>query len=242
VDRLLPSQRRFAIECAAVAVVAAVLRVPFIGTIGPDEGGYAYVAWRWAHGGDLYRTLWIDRPQGLILVYRGLLAIAPSPWAIRLGAVIAAATTTLLLIAIGTLLVSRTVGILAGALYAFVGVGPRIEGYTFNGELAAAVPSTAAVAAALVGARRHTWGWFALAGALGGTAILMKQSGFDGLVVVLVVAAATGRRSIVAAVSAAALPLGASALAGWLAGWHFYWFDLVASHVGVASGAGQIGA
>jgi len=240
VDRLLPSRRAFAIECAAVAAIAVLLRVPFMGTIGPDEGGYAYVAWRWSHGADLYRTLWIDRPQGLLLVYRGLIAIAPSPWAIRLGAVVAAAATALLLVAVGSLLVSRTVGLLAGALYAVVGVGPRIEGYTFNGELAAAVPSTAAVAAALLGARRRSTAWFAAAGALGGTAILMKQSGFDGLVVALVVAAAAGRRRLLVAATAASLPLGASALGGWLAGWSFYWSQLVTSHVDVATNAARL--
>ena len=38
----------------------------------------------------LYRGVWVDRPQGLILAYRVLISIAHSAWAIRLGAVVAA--------------------------------------------------------------------------------------------------------------------------------------------------------
>jgi 4-amino-4-deoxy-L-arabinose transferase-like glycosyltransferase len=237
--------RRLLIQCVALAAVAALVRLPFTGSIGPDEGGYAYVAWRWAHGGELYRSTWIDRPQGLVLVYRALIAIAGSAWAIRLGAIAAAIAVTLLLVAIGRLLVSGSAGPLAGALYAVVGLGPRIEGYTFNGELAAAVPSTAAVAAGLVGWRRDSRWWLALAGALGGCAILMKQSGFDGLAVVLVLATlgASGcerRRRLAAAAGSAAVPIAASALAGWLGGWHVYWSAVVSSHFDTSSAASRL--
>src|SRR6185312_3169434 len=176
--------RRYA-PFAALAFVAALVRLPFLGSIGPDEGGYAYVAWRWSQGADLYRSVWIDRPQGLIVVYRLLISISHSAWAIRLGAVVAGATITLLIVAIGRLLASPEAGFLAGGLYAIAGIGPHIEGYTFNGELAASVPATAAVAAVLVARRRDSRRWLVAAGTFGGSAILMKQSGFDGLAVVL---------------------------------------------------------
>ena len=67
--------------------MAVVLRLPFLGTLGPDEGGYAYIASAWARGGHLYGKVWVDRPQGLMLAYRFLLGIAHQAWAIRLGAV-----------------------------------------------------------------------------------------------------------------------------------------------------------
>jgi 4-amino-4-deoxy-L-arabinose transferase-like glycosyltransferase len=232
--------RTLALQCLAVAAGTALVRVPFMGSVGPDEGGYAYVASEWSHGGALYRSVWIDRPQGLVVVYRALLSLGDSAWTIRLGAVAAAVAVALLLIAIGDLLVSRTAGLLAGSLYAFVGIGPRIEGYTFNGELAAAVPSTAAVAAALLAARRRSRAWFAIAGALGACGVLMKQSGFDGLVVAAVVAAWSGSRRasaerLATVLAGAAVPLGASALAGVVSGWHFYWSALVGSHLAAAT-------
>ena len=214
---------------ALLAGLAAVLRLPFLGTIGPDEGGYAWVALAWARGGHLYGTDWIDRPQGLVLAYRLLLDIAHQAWAIRLGALLAGVAITLLLVAIGYLLESPAVGLTAGLLYAVVGVGPHIEGYTFNGELAAGVPATAAVAAAAVALRRTSLRWFALAGALGACGVLMKQSGFDGLAIALAAAAipAGARiRRIAVVLGAAAVPLGAALLDGWALGWHAYWSAL----------------
>jgi 4-amino-4-deoxy-L-arabinose transferase-like glycosyltransferase len=226
---------------AALALLAALVRLPFLGSIGPDEGGYAYVAWQWSRGAVLYRSVWIDRPQGLILVYRLLISISHSAWAIRLGAVVAGAAVTLLLAAAGRLLGGPTAGFLAGGIYAIAGLGPHIEGYTFNGELAASVPSTAAVAAALLSWRRDSRRWLVAAATLGGSAMLMKQSGFDGLVVVLVVAL-SGRkrlRSLALVAAGAAVPLAASAIAGWFSGWSFYWSALVGDHLGAVTSSSR---
>jgi 4-amino-4-deoxy-L-arabinose transferase-like glycosyltransferase len=227
---------------AALAGIAAAVRLPFLGSIGPDEGGYAYVAWQWARGRSLYRSVWVDRPQGLILVYRLLISIAHTAWAIRLGAVVAGAAITVLLVVIGRLLASPAAGLLAGGLYAVAGLGPHVEGYTFNGELAAAVPSTAAVAVALVALRRRSGWWLAAAGALGGGAVLMMQSGFDGLAVVLALACAgPHRRSrLASAAGGAGIPVAASAIWGWLSGWHAYWSDLVGYHLDAMTSASRL--
>lgn len=225
----------------ALAAVATLLRLPFIGTIGPDEGGYAYVAWRWAQGHQLYRSVWIDRPQGLILAYRLLISIAQAVWTVRLGAIVAGVAVTLLLVAAGGV-VDRRTGLLAGALFATAGVAPHLEGFTFNGELAACVPATAAVALGLRAYRRRSLRLVLAAALLGSTGMLMKQSGFDGLTVVLAIAWATGEtvagriRRLALAAGAATVPLAASALAGWLTGWSSYWGAIVSSHFAVGLG------
>lgn len=214
----------------ALGVVAVLVRLPFLGTIGPDEGGYAYVAREWARGEELYRGAWVDRPQGLLLVYRLLLSIGHTAVAVRLGAVIAGVVITLLLLVIGRRLESPPAGLIAAVVYAVVGVGPHFEGYTFNAELAAAAPATAAVAAAAMAtSSRRPRAWLTLAGVLGGCAILMKQSGFDGLAVACVAALAAPSsrrerlRGLAVVLAGAAAPLLASAAAGWLGGWHAYW-------------------
>jgi 4-amino-4-deoxy-L-arabinose transferase-like glycosyltransferase len=219
-----------------------LVRLPFLGSIGPDEGGYAYVAWQWARGHALYRSVWVDRPQGLILVYRALISIAHSAWAIRLGAVIAGVAISFLLVAVGRLIASPLTGFLAGGLYAVVGVGPHIEGYTFNGELAAAVPSTAAVAAVLVARGRRSRVWLCGAALLGGSAMLMKQSGFDGLAVVFAVALLERERlkRVALVATCAAVPVGASAVAGWISGWHAYWTAVLGNHLAVATGTARL--
>ena len=229
------------------ALVAAALRLPFLFSgIGMDEGGYAYVASRWASGGHLYHNAWVDRPQGLMLVYRWMLDLGHAAWAIRLGMLLAGVGITLLLGVIGWLLLSPWAGAAAAGLYAVIGVGPHIEGFTFNGELAAALPATAAVAAALWWRRSGQKRWLLAAGLAGGVALTMKQSGFDGLAVALLVAAATPSvrigprlRRVGIVLAGAALPVGASALHGLLTGWHAYWYAVVGWRLNAASGGAR---
>jgi len=56
---------------AAAALASFILHIPFLTTpLSVDEGGYGYVARWWASGADLYGDIWVDRPQGLLLLYR----------------------------------------------------------------------------------------------------------------------------------------------------------------------------
>jgi 4-amino-4-deoxy-L-arabinose transferase-like glycosyltransferase len=250
----------------AAALLAVLLRVPFLFTgLSTDEGGYAYVAQQWSRGARLYDTAWLDRPQGLLLTYRALLAIDDSGWTIRLGMVLAGAVITVALGAIGVLLVGRTTGIAAAWIYAVVGVAPHLEGITFNGELLAAVPSTVSIALALWWWRRDRslW-WLAAAGAAAGLALTMKQSGIDGIVVgaVVLLLAGRGRRRAAVAVAGAAasepgrarsgmpvtvgvfaggvaLPLLASVLHGVAVGWSSYWTALIGYQLSALGGSGS---
>lgn len=229
-----PSTRAPVLAIAGCALLAAALRLPYLSAgLMPDEGGYAYVARRWSQGAPLYDEAWADRPQGLLLAFRALLAIAAEPWAVRLGALIAGAGITILLGVIGWQLRDPATGVVAAALYAVVGVGPHVNAFTFNGELAAALPATGAVAAALAWRSTRRWSWLVVAGLAGGTAMLMKQSGFDGVataaaVVLLATTAWAQRRHALAVLAAStALPLLASATHGALVGWDRYWFAVV---------------
>lgn len=227
----------------AAAVLAMLLRAPFLFTgLSTDEGGYAYVARQWARGDRLYDTVWLDRPQGLLLTYRALLAIDDAGWTIRLGMVLAGAVITVALGAIGWLLAGRAVGVAAAWLYAVIGVAPHLEGITFNGELLAAVPSTVSIALAVYWWRRSRslW-WLAGAGLLAGVALTMKQSGIDGIVVgavVLIVARAGIKAGGVFAAGVAA-PLVASVLHGIAVGWSHYWSALIGYQLSAIGGSGS---
>jgi 4-amino-4-deoxy-L-arabinose transferase-like glycosyltransferase len=235
------SARRRAIGwVVAFAVIAAALRLPYVWTgLSTDEGGYAYVAQQWSRGAQLYGRDWIDRPQGLLLTYRGLLALGESGWAIRGLVVLIGALMTLLVAAIGGLLAGRRLAVAAAGVYAVIAVAPHLYGFTLNGELLSSVPATAAVAVALwwrrsVDGERRPAGrgriaWLVLAGVLAGIGLTMKQSGFDGLVVVLAVAAGVrapwlvrlGRAMLVAV--SFAVPVGACVIDGIHRGWSMYW-------------------
>lgn len=147
---MLQRDRRAVAAVLAAAGLAAALRLPFTGTgLSMDEGGYAHVAREWSRGVPLYREAWLDRPQGLLLTYRLLLGLDHDGGAIRLGAVVAGMLITLGVGTAGWQLAGRRAGVVAAALYATVGVAPRLEGFTLNGELLASVPATFAVVAAL---------------------------------------------------------------------------------------------
>ncbi|MGZ4481856.1 MAG: hypothetical protein ACXVY5_06590, partial [Gaiellales bacterium] len=109
--------------------------MPFVGApLTADEGGYAEVARLWQHGAVLYDTAWVDRPQGLLLVFRAILHLdGGSAGAIRLVAALVAA-----LVVLATMLVAaRTAGTIpatiAGLLLATVGASPFIESFTLSG-------------------------------------------------------------------------------------------------------------
>lgn len=118
-----------------VAGVAAVLRLPFVGVpLNPDEGGYAHLGLRWAGGERLYTDLWVDRPQGLLLVYRAVVAVAPTPTGLRLAAALAAAMLVVATAAAAWALGGRRAGLAAAGLLAAVGVAPRMGASPFRGS------------------------------------------------------------------------------------------------------------
>ncbi|BCL13138.1 ArnT family glycosyltransferase [Micromonospora sagamiensis] len=232
--------RRAAGAILACAVLAALLRLPFVRTgLSMDEGGYAHVAREWSRGVPLYREAWLDRPQGLLLTYRLLLGLDHDGGAIRVGAVAAGALITVLVGSTGWLLAGRRTGTIAAALYAVVGVAPRIEGFTLNGELLASVPATLAVTAALLWRRHRTPAWLVVAGIAAGGAVTMKPSGLDGLTAALaVLAVTTGRhlRGYAVLLAGAALPVGLCAWHGWTVSGPRYWHALVGYQLAALGG------
>ena len=63
---------RFPTRVVVISVLASLaLRIRFITTpLSSDEGGYLAVARAWASGRSLYGQAWVDRPQGLLLLFR----------------------------------------------------------------------------------------------------------------------------------------------------------------------------
>jgi hypothetical protein len=219
---------RFWLPVLGSALAGVALRLPFAHVpLTPDEGGYAEVARLWAHGARLYRDVWVDRPQ-LLLVFRA----ADSVTRMRLLAGLLAFTLTILAALIARELFGPRAGTAAAVLAAVFGLSPSIEAFVLNGELIAAVPAALAVFLFLRWLDgRATW-LLAASGLLAGTAVMVKQSAFDALAVVVVCLVWRERRRAPVAVflASAVAPAAHSVLAAPNAG--DWWFAIVGYRTG----------
>ena len=167
---------------AAAALASFVLHIPFLTTpLSVDEGGYGYVARWWAAGAHLYGDVWVDRPQGLLLLYRGALALpGGNAFDIRLMATLWSCAIAVVLGLFMTRMAGRRAGIAAALLSGLLSTAPVIEGFTANGELMATLPALAALALTARWQMRGGLRVMFLAGLFAGAAFLVKQSGYDG--------------------------------------------------------------
>jgi Dolichyl-phosphate-mannose-protein mannosyltransferase len=193
---------RFPGRIVAVSIAVSIaLRIRFIATpLSADEGGYLAVARAWASGKSLYTDAWVDRPQGLLLLFRGWDGLTGgSPEAIRTMAIVFGCIAVLCVAYVAFALAGRRAAIVASLLVAVASSNARIEGFIANGELLAGAIAAAGVAAACTYLFRDRSQWWLFAsGALAGCAMSLKQSGFDGFLAVMVcvlVGGFTGERT-----------------------------------------------
>jgi 4-amino-4-deoxy-L-arabinose transferase-like glycosyltransferase len=225
------------LSLAAVAAVA--IRLPLLGVpLDADEGGYAYLARRWAGGSRLYGPAWVDRPQGLLVSYRLVTDLGRSRVWIHLAAIGLAVLLLLAVASAGWALAGRRAAILGAVLVAVPGAAPHLQGFMFNGELAAGAFSACAVAGAAWYARVHADWLLVLAGGCSAIALLMKQSGFDGLAVALVCAVVFGRiRGVGAVLLGAAGPFGLAVVHAAVTGWSDWWFAVIGYRLHTSAGS-----
>ncbi len=200
-------------SAGALIALTFLLRLPFFDApLTADEGGYAEVARLWSRGATLYRGDWVDRPQGLIATFRGLLSVGlTSTVDLRVAAAAIAVLLGLLVVVVAGSLVDVRTGLIAGLLATVAGGSPFIEGFTLAGELVATVAATGAVAVFIEFARGGNRIFLVLAGVLGGSAVMIKQSAFDGILAALVALIIARRRralpEVAILIGAAAIPV-----------------------------------
>ncbi|MEI7546893.1 MAG: glycosyltransferase family 39 protein [Actinomycetota bacterium] len=220
-------------------LLAVVLRARFFfSPISPDEGGYIAIARKWRHGATLYNDIWIDRPQGLISIYRAFDILGGTSHTVRVLSLIAAVMTVVGIAELVRAVANPTAGVVAAVLAALVCTAPALDGFAANGELLGGAFGALAlgVAARVLTKRSNTW-WMVAAGALAGVALSIKQSSADGLgtlLVWLVLAAVFGlisRREAVAHLWRCALGagvvIGSLLLHGGLTGWDRWYYAIL---------------
>lgn len=235
----------FGASCKIFGVITAlicVLRLRFLFTpISTDEGGYLAIARAWGRGSVLYRDVWVDRPQGLLVIYRVLtLSGLGNPIGVRGLGIAACIVGSLACGSIAKSLVGERAGWYAAIAVAILTSLPQIEGFIANAELLSGAVGASSLAIGL----RACWGrelvsirLLVVAGIVGGCALSVKQSGFDALGVVMLLLVlgvspltrSVRRRvlSVVAVLTGFMIPIGLMALHGALTGWHRWWFAIV---------------
>ena len=247
--------RRVALRLVGVSLVLSVaLRLPQLhGDIHTDEAEYAHYARMWARGGRLYHDVFIDRPQLLLLLYRGLNrfgVFAPVPLRVFMmvwGAALVAVVAWIVRVIGGSW---RAVAA-ASFLFAWFSASKLFDGQFVNGELLAALPAALCIAFGVTAARRGpSRSLFAVAGALGGIAVLFKQSGIDGVAALCLWLAFRrrdnptfwGRAREIAAVAAGFMvPIGIAAVHGATVGFDGWVRAMVGSRIGQAGASGTAG-
>lgn len=221
-----------------VPVIAAiVMRARFlVAPMSVDEGGYLAVARGWSRGRLLYDDVWVDRPQGLLVVYRLLHTVGlGTPVGVRLAGLAACIVAALACGHVAARLVGERARLPAGALVAVVASLPQIEGHTANAELLSASLGAASLALCLEACHRDAGRahWMLAAGVAGGAALTVKQSAFDAFGAAFVAVALVGLAGSALASRAraggllmlgAAVPVGLCALHGALTGWDRWWY------------------
>ena len=229
--------RSFRTSVGTGVMVAVLLHLRFFFTpLTADEGGFLAIGRAWGNGSHLYRDVWVDRPQGLLVVFRFWSAIAGGSTAsVRIMATVFAALAVVSGAVIARSIAGRTAGAMAALFVAVLSSAPIIEGFIANGELLSGALSVAGLAVGcLVITDRLGTRWMFVSGVLAGCAMSIKQSGVDGFLAVfawLVLAfvftwreRAIVLRALGLLIGGFALVIGLLALHGALTGWHDWWF------------------
>ncbi len=244
-------RRHLWLRFAPAVMLALGMRARFISTpMTSDEGGFLAVARAWASGARLYDDVWVDRPQGLILLYRVLDFIGlGSPAGVRILAAVACIVGAVS----SGVIAERLFGMRAGMPTATIGAAfasvPQYEGFIANGELLSSAAGALGLALALCAVWRRPLPSFrllALGGAFGGAAISLKQSGFDAFVaaaaavltVCLVRSAWSTRQRLTVPLTFAggfAVVLGALVVHGTLTGFDRFWYAVYGYRMGARS-------
>lgn len=173
-------------------VVASVLSVSlrlrmYWTPITADEAGFLVIARSWAHGRTLYRDVWVDRPQGLIAVYRFWdWASGGSVASLRIMAMLFGVVLVVATASVATQIAGRSAGSIAAVLVAALTANPAIEGHLANGELLAGAVAVTGLAIGVRAIVDDRPGLLVLSGIVAGLALSLKQSGFEGIGALLV--------------------------------------------------------
>ncbi|MHC4067243.1 MAG: glycosyltransferase family 39 protein, partial [Planctomycetota bacterium] len=120
-----------------IGLFVLALRAPLMDLpLERDEGDYAYIAWRLAHGEVPYLDWFDQKPPGVYVTYRAALGLpGDSIVAIRFVAALFAAISSTALFFVVRPLLGAAAATLAAILLGFLSADPMIQGPIANTDL-----------------------------------------------------------------------------------------------------------
>jgi hypothetical protein len=120
-----------------IGLFVLALRAPLMDLpLERDEGDYAYIAWRLAHGEVPYLDWFDQKPPGIYAAYRAALGLSGgSIVAIRIAAALFAALSSIALFFLVRPLLGTVAATLAAILLGFLSADPMIQGPIANTEI-----------------------------------------------------------------------------------------------------------
>lgn len=187
---------------AAVFAFSLLLRWPSVAIpLERDEGGYAYIAQRWARGEVPYQSAFDQKFPGVYAAYRFL---GSTPESIHWRSGFYHLGTLALVFFLGRRLISLEAGAIAAALCALMAVDPSLAGNAANTEIFMILP----LAGAVLAAQSEGVPWGLAAGALAASAVLFKQTAaFEFLLVLYLLKKTPRRLAALAGAAAVVLPV-----------------------------------
>ncbi|KKR50582.1 MAG: hypothetical protein UT84_C0010G0005 [Candidatus Curtissbacteria bacterium GW2011_GWA1_40_16] len=150
-----------------------------------DEGAYAYITYFWQQGNKLYTDVWLDRPQGIFLIYRLVFnTFGDTTEAIRLFAAVYNSLTVIAIGALGKKLFNWQTGAISAFLFTIFSSGIAVEGFTANTELFINLPAIISIYFLLridTLSKRNNYINLILGGLFAGLPFLIKGSGISAI-------------------------------------------------------------
>ena len=187
----VPALSRWQLEWAcfaAIALCALLLRMPLAGIpLDRDEGGYAYIAQAWTHGGMPYDDAFERQPPGIYAMYALIQrALGTTPSAIHWGLQLYTLGTLALIFLLARRLSSSTAGLAAAAFAAFMTTAPSVLGNAATVEVFLILPLTAVILAAYHAAARQSLTWAFFTGVLAGVGVIFTLTALSTVVFSLI--------------------------------------------------------
>lgn len=185
----MSSSAKYFLLFLLAALILIGLRIQFIDEpFERDEGGYAYMSWRFLNGEVMYRDYWDTKPPGIVCIYALIFKLyGISLTSVRTMTIFFGIIALMLVYLVAEKMFDKKIAITSVFIYAFFSSQPISHTISSNAEPFMIIFTLAGIYFYLFSEKRNNA--LILSGALFGIAFMVKQTAVDGLLAVILYSA-----------------------------------------------------